>query len=305
MDIIQYSSATASAHLDLRSVARALGGELVSGNRILAPGPNHSSKDRSLLITVDSAAPDGFRVHSFANDDWRACRDHVRARLGLPQWQGLRRRLARLKTIERTKNRESDWNAERARVIWSEGQDPRGTLAEEYLAARKLNLPAELCGPILRFHPQCPWRSGDKVESIPCLIAAFTSISDNSVTGIHRIRLDRSECWPKVERKMLGGIRGSAVMLDPAKERLAVAEGIESALAARQLGFGATWALGSAREFAPIDGVYELVILGEGDAASRKAAEGCARLWQDQGRAVSLAVPATGGDFNDLLMVTR
>jgi Toprim domain len=45
-----------------------------------------------------------------------------------------------------------------------------------------------------------------------------------------------------------------------------------------------------------------LIILGERDEASRKAAEACARLWQDQGRAVSLALPANGGDFNDLLM---
>jgi len=298
----------APANFDLRSMARVLGGEVVSGNRILAPGPNHTSKDRSLLITVDPVAPDGFRVHSFANDDWRACRDHVRARLALPQWQGRRRRLVRpLKAIERTEhpNSEPDRNTERAKAIWGEGQDPRGTLAEEYLAARRLSLPPELCGSVLRFHPQCPWRSGDKVESIPCLIAAFTSISDDSVTGIHRIRLDRPEWWPKVERKMLGSIRGSAVMLDPAKERLAVAEGIESALAARQLGFGATWALGSATQIAqtaPVDGVQGLIILGEHCQANRKAAEDCSRLWIRQGREVILALPKSGKDFNSYVM---
>jgi putative DNA primase/helicase len=286
-----------SHHIDLRTLQAALGGR-ISGGQVLCPGPNHSKADRSLA--VKPAASGGFVVHSFSGDNWRICRTHVSDRLG---WRPGWRPLFAL-SIERIKYRINS-KVERAKAIWSGGQDPRGTLAERYLKSRKLRLPAELCGPTLRFHPRCPWRSGDKVESIPCLIAAFTSISNDTVTGIHRIRLDRPECWPKVERKMLGSVRGSAIMLDPAKERLAVAEGVESALAARQLGFGATWALGSAREFAPIDGVNELVILGEGDAASRKAAEACARLWQDQGRAVSLAVPASGGDFNDLLMVAR
>jgi hypothetical protein len=35
--------------LDLRAIARALGGE-VSGRRVLAPGPQHSPKDRSLCV---------------------------------------------------------------------------------------------------------------------------------------------------------------------------------------------------------------------------------------------------------------
>src|SRR5262249_10714225 len=53
---------------DLPTLARALGGE-IRGNQILAPGPGHSAVDRSLAIRLDPAAPDGFFVHSFANDD--------------------------------------------------------------------------------------------------------------------------------------------------------------------------------------------------------------------------------------------
>src|SRR5262249_36546909 len=37
--------------LDLRTIARALRGE-VSGRRVLAPGPQHSPKDRSLCVTA-------------------------------------------------------------------------------------------------------------------------------------------------------------------------------------------------------------------------------------------------------------
>ena len=71
---------------DLRMIARALGGE-VCGRQVLAPGPGHSPRDRSLAIRPSSAAPDGLLVHSHAGDDWRDCRDYVRQRLGLPQWQ--------------------------------------------------------------------------------------------------------------------------------------------------------------------------------------------------------------------------
>src|SRR5438552_3181069 len=65
-----------------KQVAAVLGGE-VSGREVLAPGPNHSAKDRSLSIRLDPAAPDGFVVHSFAGDDPLQCKDHVRSKLGI------------------------------------------------------------------------------------------------------------------------------------------------------------------------------------------------------------------------------
>src|SRR5262245_51520976 len=72
--------------LDIRSAAHALGGEL-SGGKILCPGPGHSARDRSLSVTFDANAPDGFLVHSFANDDPIICRDHVREKVGLPKFK--------------------------------------------------------------------------------------------------------------------------------------------------------------------------------------------------------------------------
>ncbi|WP_336492107.1 toprim domain-containing protein [Methylobacterium nigriterrae] len=72
--------------LDARQVARALGGRAY-GNRVSAPGPGHSRRDKSLTVFVDPKEPDGFTVHSHAGDDWQMCRDYVRERLGLPKWQ--------------------------------------------------------------------------------------------------------------------------------------------------------------------------------------------------------------------------
>ena len=52
--------ATMNAHVpDLQFIARALGGK-VNGAEVLAPGPNHSPKDRSLSVKPDSSSPDGF-----------------------------------------------------------------------------------------------------------------------------------------------------------------------------------------------------------------------------------------------------
>ena len=66
-------------------IAEALGGDVTNG-QVLAPGPGHSAEDRSLSVKLDSKAPAGFVVHSFAGDDPIACRDYVRKKLGLPEF---------------------------------------------------------------------------------------------------------------------------------------------------------------------------------------------------------------------------
>jgi RecA-family ATPase len=68
--------------MDLQRFARALGGEVNSG-QVLAPGPGHSPKDRSLSVKLDTSAPDGFVVHSFAGDDPIRCKDYVRHKAGI------------------------------------------------------------------------------------------------------------------------------------------------------------------------------------------------------------------------------
>jgi RecA-family ATPase len=84
-------------NIDLESLACALGGE-ARGNQVLAPGPGHSAKDRSLSVKLDANAPDGFVVNSFAHDDPIECRDYVRSKAGLapfkPNGGGGRRRRA-------------------------------------------------------------------------------------------------------------------------------------------------------------------------------------------------------------------
>jgi hypothetical protein len=186
--------------------------------------------------------------------------------------------------------------------IWNDAQNnPQGTLAEQYLSSRSLNLPQELCGYVLRFHPACPW-DGDIV---PCLLAAFRSVETDRLTAIHRIRLDQPEQWPKAQRMMLGAVTGSAIKLDPAGNRLVVGEGIETCLAARQLGLRPVWALGSSsgiKALLPIAGVEAITILGERDNGSNlNAARECCNTWR-QHRTFLVMPPSGFKDFNDLLM---
>jgi Protein of unknown function (DUF3631) len=80
------ASMSIAVALDPRAIATALGGE-ANGGQILAPGPGHSADDRSLAIKIAPDREDGFIVYSFAGDDPLQCRDYVRTRLGLPEWE--------------------------------------------------------------------------------------------------------------------------------------------------------------------------------------------------------------------------
>lgn len=193
---------------------------------------------------------------------------------------------------------------QRAQKIWHAARDPRGTLVEDYLRSRRLILDDDLAGRVLRFHPRCPWRDG----FLPALIVPFRSIDSNEITAIHRIRLDQPERWPKAERRMLGPVHRAAVKLDSnVGDVLAIGEGIETCMAARQLniGVGPAWALGSAgsiERFPVLPNVRTLRIIAENDSANEAAREQCGLRWLAAGCNVRVTRPTGDAkDFNDLL----
>jgi putative DNA primase/helicase len=311
----------------MRSAAAALGGDVVGRETVLCPGPGHSPKDRSLSVKFVPTAPDGFLVKSFADDDWRECRDHVRSRLGLPGWKpgDEQRRTVPVQHIAKwdlaATEAEADegprkWTEDEiirianARRIWEEARDPCGTLAERYLREhRRVDLPDDLAGRVLRFHPACPWKNENNgnIDRIPALIAPFRSIDDDAVTGIHRIALEPFVAKP--ERRMLGIVHRAAIKLDPISEQLAVGEGFETCMASRELGYGPTWALGSTGSisfFPIIGGVKTLLILGERGDASTHAIKLCGTRWKNAGRRVRFAMPdAEFSDLNDVLIARK
>lgn len=307
--------------MNLHHLAKQLGGEINGRSQVLCPGPGHSPQDRSLSVRLDASAPDGFLIHSHAGDDWKACRDHVRAALGLPSWEpgdGQNRTIppSRIsqwdmaavdqEAEDRRRTEDDLIRIRRAQELWNEAGEPRRTLAETYLNSRCLDLVDDLAGGVLRFHPRCPWRDENtgRTVSLPAMIAAFRSIDDDTITAVHRIALNPD--GSKIGRRMLGVVHRAAVKLDPAGADLFIGEGIETGIAARQMGHRPVWALGSvgAISFFPVlPSVKRLLILGETGNANAEAARICGQRWQKAWRRVSLVRPQAGcDDLNTELM---
>jgi hypothetical protein len=68
--------------LSLQQLATVLGGE-VSGNQVLAPGPGHSPRDRSMSVKLVEG---DYIANSFSGDDWKALRDYIDTKIGAPKW---------------------------------------------------------------------------------------------------------------------------------------------------------------------------------------------------------------------------
>ena len=279
--------------MDLRRIALLLSGTVCGYDQILCPGPGHTRGDRSLSVTFVGA--DEPIVHSFAGDDWRLCKDHVRALLGGAAYVW--------STPQQRECARDDERTAIVQALWSQGIDPRGTPAEDYLHSRGLTLTAA-ARKALRFHPRPKYPAGWG----PTLLASFRLFETDEITAVHRIRVDQPARWPKTLRKMLGPVRGAAVKLAPVVDMLAVAEGVETAMAANQMGFGPAWALGSAGAIATLPvlaHIRKLLLLCENDDASRTATEQCAQRWLREGREVVFVEPEVGVVLNDELMGGR
>jgi len=300
--------------MDLCSIARALVGRICGRNRVVCPGPGHSRFDRSLSVTIHG---DQLVVHSFAGDDWRECKDYVTTTLALPIWQPSsnpgERQAAREQQRQREVQEELEDELARTRIarsLWDRGVDPRGTDAEQYLRARKLELTDAAAG-VLRFHPKCAWHVDEERPEYPpgwwpTLLAAFQAIDGDAVVAVHRIRVDQPQFWPKTRRKMLGPVRNAAVKLASVTDTLAVAEGVETAIAANMMGHGPAWALGSAGAIGNLPvlpGIKRLILLAEHNETSRAATDRCGKRWLGAGRKVMRIWPNQGhDDLNDELI---
>ncbi|MEN9925764.1 MAG: hypothetical protein RL268_1890 [Pseudomonadota bacterium] len=298
--------------MNLQIIARKLGGE-ISGGKVIAPGPGHSKRDRSMAVYIDPAAPDLIRVHSFAGDDWRNCLNYAKAQLGLPEappvpWKPeprpqQRQHLAPQGDDEKTR-------VLRAITIWAEARPIDGTPAATYLAKRGVDL-GRICNMwhALRWHPACPWE-GDKH---PAIIALMTDATTGEAKAIHRTAI--TSAGEKAGKKMLGPAAGCVVRLWPDEEittGLVIGEGIETTLVAattiehRSTRLAPAWAACSAGTMAKLPvlaGVEALTILVDNDdnGAGQRAAAECSARWTAAGREVIRLVPdETGIDFADI-----
>lgn len=302
--------------IDLRSAARALGGEVV-GRGILCPGPHHSRRDRSLSVLFDASAPGGFTLHSHAGDDFGSCRDYVRDRLGLESFslsETFRSAKAQVEPSCEVSGYSppplsSPDRTALALRIWREAQPAAASPVEAYLDRRGLSLPAD-AHEVIRYNPACPFAGGRTAA----MVALVRNVVTDEPQAIHRTAITLEGQKAVVngrDRLALGSIRGGAVKLTADAEVtycLGAGEGIESTLSLQGLPeFGDTpvWALlntAGVSGFMPLPGIESLWLAVDHDPGGEQAAATCAGRWRFAGKEIFL-VKATkpGTDLNDLV----
>ena len=248
---------------------------------ICAKGP----RDRALSITTDER---GIVSHCF--------------RCGYVKAENLERRpLEPVRSASAKSEQPAEWS-DRAESIWRRTLPLRGTVGQTYLEHRGCVLPPGDSG--LRFlepsdrHP-------------PTLCARVTDAQTNRPLTLHFTRLasdGRGKGGTDCDKILLAGHRkrGGVIRLWPDEAvacGLALAEGIESALAAAHL-FKPVWATvdaGNLSQFPLLDGIESLTIYADHDEAGLKAARECARRWTAAGREARIRAPrAPGADAADV-----
>lgn len=266
--------------IDVKTAAQLLGGDAYR-NRVLCPGPGHSKRDRSLSVTFNS---DGsFTTNSFAGDDFRDCRDHVKAILGISED-------APAPVAAPSATISSGSSAARIAAmgrLWAQCVPIKGTLGELYLKRRGLSYD----GDGWRFRP-----------TSRALIGIITDAVSGDAIGYHETILDAGGV--KIGRLMHGRASGGVVRLYPCGDthELGIAEGIETALAT---GFRPVWACLSSsimKGFPVLSHIDHLAVFADHDKAGVEAANAAGERWHAAGRRVSLTMPKQpGADFADLL----
>ena len=203
--------------MSIQHAAHVLGGDVANRTTVLCPGPGHSPLDRSLSITFDADAPDGFLANSFAGDDWQLCRDHVRDALGIVFTGTKRPRSFVPRKIE--PEPAAVRKTEYAATLWQEARPIGGTPVETYLHQRGIIIPAvALTGAALRFHSACPFKlDSGEVARLPAMLGAMTGILTGKFQGVHRTALKpdgsgkADVCGLSDPKKMLGSSQQACV----------------------------------------------------------------------------------------------
>jgi putative DNA primase/helicase len=270
--------------MNLYEVANRLGGVVMrGGSEWIGPGPAHSRNDRSLHVTLIGG--DAVLIYSHAGDFEKAANGRGLSSRGfasacdylgiagarqdfLPPAEMARRRAER----ERELTRERAVKLQKCSALWGEAQPINGTLAATYLNSRGIERPDTA---VLRFHPAAP-RGYESKDTAPAMLAVIQG-PDGKPCGVHVTYL--SAKGVKLDRRIWGskGPGGAVRLAQVADGELAVAEGIETALAFSILTGRPTWAAldaGNLQRFEPPRGVSGLTIAADNDDAKDGETEG-------------------------------
>jgi putative DNA primase/helicase len=224
---------------------------------------------------------------------------------GAPALPALERIDAKVKERDIEKNRRSMeqlWHSAKPLTI--------GDPAHTYLSrTRRITISQFNC---LRFHECAPYKIDETTERHPSLLAAF--IKDGQMVQVQRtaLTLDGHKAFEKPgDKRLMPGwtlASGGAVRLFEPFDVLGVAEGVETALAAKQLTGIPTWACLTAKLLEKVvvpNTVREVVIFADNDQSQtgqNSAATLALRLTAED-RQVRIMTPnVCGTDFADLVL---
>ncbi|WP_421837537.1 DUF7146 domain-containing protein [Novosphingobium sp.] len=187
--------------------------------------------------------------------------------------------------------------------LWRDATCLVDSPAERYLAGRGISVGS----PDLRYHPRTPLGPKGAVRFLPALLAAVRS--DLGVIALHRTFLEfktftvaRFDC-PKRALGALG--RGAVRLHGPRGGKLGLAEGIETALSARELFGIPCWATLGTERYGLVsipESVNELHLFIDHDAAGEQAERRARAAYAREGRVIVTHRPEQpGADFNDVL----
>lgn len=206
-----------------------------------------------------------------------------------------------------------------AKRIWNEARPvTQGDEVDQYLCNRGLSV--NQYPKVLRFHPALGYYEKDacgrsrKVAEYPAMLACIQGPDGHAVT-LHRTYLKdgRKALQCNAKKVLSGGINGAAVRLFDTGEELAVAEGIETALAIHLSTGKPVWAAISAGNMEKLwlpEAVRRVCIYSDNDANAEYDGQACAfslarRLKKEERKAgrrqVAVFVPRhAGSDWADV-----
>lgn len=288
-----------------RGIALALGGVWRS-RRAMCRCPAHDDKTPSLSV---SETRDGRPlVHCFTGCKQSEVIDALRAR-GLwegeakvdPSYPGFL-----TQPHDGLRDRDERDRQKGAEALWERADRAHGTVVETYLRSRGITVPIP---DDIGFLPKS--KHGPSATIWPCMIAAMRDAKGN-VQAVQRTWLtsDGKGKAPVAPVKMTYGPMGfSAVRLGPASEMMGLAEGIETALSARQLYRIPVWATLSAHRLSRVAlpaCVRSLVIFADAGEVGMNEALLAAEHFEGRGIDVDVMPPSvnhdkSASDFNDVV----
>jgi hypothetical protein len=194
--------------------------------------------------------------------------------------------------------------SENVQRLWREAACLTGSPAERYLAQRWIVAGS----PDLRFLARTPLGPKGAVRFLPALVAAVRN--DLGILALHRTFLDaKTGKIAKFDgpKRALGSLgRGAVRLHGPRGGKLGLAEGIETALSAKQLTGIPCWATLGTERFGLVaipESVTEVHLFIDHDAGGAQAEARARAAYAREGRTIlTHRPPQPGTDFNDVLV---